>query len=140
MKKSKERIQDFNKDIIDSYAKITNTSSNPDVKDVACRYIAKLATDKRLWNNDNIWNLLDKQYLSAEEQGVLMTKDGSEMATWTGRGIAHLSGKKRTDRGSVFCRTFSKGELAFLDNILGIFEYEANLEERTAEGKVWEWK
>ncbi|MFL6471627.1 MAG: hypothetical protein ACJ71H_12350 [Nitrososphaeraceae archaeon] len=27
MKKSKERIQDFNKDIIDSYAKITNTSS-----------------------------------------------------------------------------------------------------------------
>jgi hypothetical protein len=56
-----------------------------------------------------------------------MAKDGSEMATWTGRGIAHLSGKKRTDRGSVFCRTFSKGELAFLDNILGIFEYEANL-------------
>ncbi|MFL6471628.1 MAG: hypothetical protein ACJ71H_12355 [Nitrososphaeraceae archaeon] len=83
---------------------------------------------------------MDKQYLSAEGQGVLMTKDGSEMATWTGRGIAHLFGKKRTDRGSVFCRTFSKGELAFLDNILGIFEYEANLEERTAEGKVWEWK
>jgi hypothetical protein len=52
--------------------------------------------------------------LYAEGQGVLMTKDGSEMATWTGQGIAHLSGNKRTDRGSVFCRTSSKGKLAFL--------------------------
>ncbi|MFL6384730.1 MAG: hypothetical protein ACJ712_07130 [Nitrososphaeraceae archaeon] len=71
MKKSKERIQDFNKDIIDSYAKITNTSSNPDVKDVAWRYIAKLATDKRLWNNDNIWNLLDKQYSLLKDKEFL---------------------------------------------------------------------
>ena len=78
--------------------------------------------------------------LYAEGQGVLMTKDGSEMATWTGQGIAHLSGKKRTDRGSVFCRTSSKGKLAFLNNIVGVFEYEANLEDGTAEGKVWEWK
>jgi hypothetical protein len=28
--------------------------------------------------------------LYAEGQGVLMTKDASEMATWTGQGIAHL--------------------------------------------------
>jgi hypothetical protein len=74
MKKSKERIQDFNKDIIDSYAKIINTSSNPDVKDVACRYIAKLATDKRLWNNDNIWNLLDKQYSLLKDKEFLWQK------------------------------------------------------------------
>lgn len=74
MKKSKERIQDFNKDIIDSYAKIINTSSNPDVKDVAWRYIAKLATDKRLWNNDNIWNLLDKQYSLLKDKEFLWQK------------------------------------------------------------------
>jgi hypothetical protein len=78
--------------------------------------------------------------LYAEGQGVLMTKDGTEMATWTGQGIAHSSGKKRTDRGSVFCCTSSKGKLAFLNNIVGVFEYEANLEDGTVEGKVWEWK
>jgi len=77
--------------------------------------------------------------LYAEGQGVLMTKDGSEMATWTGQGIAHVSGNKRTDRGSVFC-TSSKGKLAFLNNIVGVFEYEANLEDGIADGKVWEWK
>src|SRR2546422_7591243 len=33
--------------------------------------------------------------LYAEGQGVLMTKDGLEIATWTGQGIAHLSGSKR---------------------------------------------
>ena len=47
---------------------------------------------------------------------------------------------KRADRGSVFCRTSSKRNLAFLNTIVGIFEFEANLEEGTAEGKVWEWK
>jgi hypothetical protein len=51
-----------------------------------------------------------------------------------------LSSKERTDRGSVFCRTFSKGKLAFLNNIVGVFEHDANLEDETREGKVWEWK
>lgn len=76
----------------------------------------------------------------AEGKGVLMTKGGSETATWTGQGIAHVSGNKRTDRGSVFCSTSSKGKLSFLNNIVGVFEYESNLEDGTAEGKVWEWK
>jgi hypothetical protein len=76
----------------------------------------------------------------AEGQGVLMIKDGTETATWTGQGIAHINGHKRIDCGSVFCRTFSKGKLAFVNNMVGVFEYEANLEDGTAEGKVWEWK
>jgi hypothetical protein len=76
----------------------------------------------------------------AEGQGVLMTTGGSETATWTGQGIAHVSGNKRTDRGSVFCSASSKGKLIFLNNIVGVFEYEANLEDGTAEGKVWERK
>jgi hypothetical protein len=80
--------------------------------------------------------------LYAEGQGVLMTKDGggTETATWTGQGIAHINNQKRTDRGSVFCRTSSKGKLAFLNNVIGVFEYEADLGEGTAQGKVWEWK
>ena len=62
------------------------------------------------------------------------------MATWRGQGVAHSSSKKRTDRGLIFCRTSSQGKLAFLNNIVGVFEYKANLEDGTAEGKVWQWK
>jgi hypothetical protein len=69
-----------------------------------------------------------------------MTKAGSETATWTGQGIAHVSGNKRTHRGSVFCSTLSKRKLSFLNNIVDVFEYEANLEDGSAQGKVWEWK
>jgi len=76
----------------------------------------------------------------AQGQGVLMTKDGTETGTWTGQDIDHIYGQKRTDRGSVFCRTFSKGKLAFVNNMVGVFEYEANLEHGTVEGKVWDWK
>ena len=45
-----------------------------------------------------------------------------------------------TDRGTVFCRTSSTGKFAFLNNIAGVFEYEANLEDGIAEGNVWKWK
>ena len=76
----------------------------------------------------------------AECKGVFMTKDDpSEMATWTGEGIAHYSGQKRRDVGSIFCRTSSTtdNKLAFLNNIVGVFEYEAD-EMGNSEGKIWE--
>ena len=77
----------------------------------------------------------------AEEKGVFMVKDDpSEMATWTGQGIAYYSGQKRRDVGSVFCRTSSAtGKLAFLNNMVGVFEYETD-EMGNSEGKIWEWK
>jgi hypothetical protein len=64
----------------------------------------------------------------AEGKGVFMAKDNlSEMATWTGQGIAYYSGQKRRDVGSVFCRTPStSGKLAFLNNMVGVFEYETD--------------
>src|SRR5919108_3859181 len=67
----------------------------------------------------------------AEGQGIIMTKEdgnngGSETATWTGQGIAHYSGQTRRDVGSIFCRTSSNGKLAFLNNMVGVFEYEAD--------------
>jgi hypothetical protein len=83
----------------------------------------------------------------AEGQGVIMTKEmgsdnnsnggGDETATWTGQGIAHYSGQRRRDVGSIFCRTSSNGKLAFLNNIVGIFEYEAD-ENGISRGKMWE--
>jgi hypothetical protein len=86
----------------------------------------------------------------AEGQGVIMTKEdgsdnnnsnggGDETATWTGQGIAHYSGQRRRDVGSIFCRTSSNGKLAFLNNMVGIFEYEAD-ENGISRGKMWEWK
>jgi len=79
----------------------------------------------------------------AEGQGVIMTKKdgyGGETATWTGQGIAHYSGQTRRDVGSIFCRTISSnGKLAFLNNMVGVFEYESE-EHGTSKGKIWEWK
>jgi hypothetical protein len=84
----------------------------------------------------------------AEGKGVFMTKDGSgETAIWTGQGIARFSGLKRRDVGSVFCSTSSSsiaspsttGKLAFLNNLVGVFEYEVD-ENGNSWGKIWEWK
>jgi hypothetical protein len=73
---------------------------------------------------------------------VITTRDGSEeMATETGRGIGHLidGGKKVKFRGSFFYSTSSTGKLAFLNNMIGVFEYEGNQPGNTSY-KVWEWK
>jgi hypothetical protein len=83
----------------------------------------------------------------AEGKGVFMTKDGSnETATWTGQGIAHYSANKRRDIGSVFCRSSSSsssltkgGKLAFLNNLVGVFEYEVD-ENGNSGGRIWEWE
>ena len=79
----------------------------------------------------------------AEGKGVFMAKDNpSEMAAWTGQGIAHYSGQKRRDVGSVFCRIPSSsttGKLTFLNNLVGVFEYTTD-EMGNSEGKIWEWK
>jgi hypothetical protein len=45
----------------------------------------------------------------------------------------------RRDVGSILCRTSSNGKLAFLDNMVGVFEYESE-EHGTSRGKIWEWK
>ena len=54
--------------------------------------------------------------------------DGSEMVTWTGHGIGHQLEQRRRDIGSIFCRTSSTtgNKLAFLNNIVRVFEYDAD--------------
>jgi hypothetical protein len=76
----------------------------------------------------------------AEGKGVFMAKDDpSQIATWTGQGIAHYSGQKRRDVGSVFCSTSSStaGKLAFLNNMVRVFESETD-EMGNSQGKIWE--
>ena len=75
-----------------------------------------------------------------EGQGALMSKDGKEMATWTGYGIGRFTGPgKIRFTGSLFFKTSSTGKLAFLNNLVGVFEYETD-ESGNTSSKVWEWK
>jgi hypothetical protein len=75
-----------------------------------------------------------------EGQGVLTTKDGQGMATWTGQGIGRFTSPgKISFRGSLFFRAHSGGKLSSLNNIVGVFEYEVD-EEGNCSSKVWEWK
>jgi hypothetical protein len=80
--------------------------------------------------------------LYGEGQGVITTRDGSaEMATKIGRGIGQFTDgwKKVKFRGSFFYRASSTGKLAFLNNLVGVFEYEVD-EAGNTQYKVWEWK
>jgi hypothetical protein len=78
----------------------------------------------------------------AEAQGVITTKDGQGMATYTVQGIGRFTspGKIRF-HGSVFYRTTptSGGKLSSLNNKVGVFEYEED-EQGNCSVKVWEWK
>lgn len=73
-------------------------------------------------------------------QGVIMTKDGQDMATWTGQGVGRFTspGKIRFT-GSLFFSASSNGKLPFLNNLVGVFEYESD-EQGNTSSKVWEWK
>jgi len=77
-----------------------------------------------------------------EGQGVITTKDGQGMATWTGQGIGRFTAPgKISFRGSVFYRTNSTGggKISFLNNVVGVFEYEMD-EQGNSSTKMWEWK
>jgi hypothetical protein len=77
-----------------------------------------------------------------EGQGVVTTKDGKGMATWTGQGIGRFTGPgKLSFRGSLFFRSSSTtgGKLSSFNNVIGVFEYEVD-EEGNCSAKVWEWK
>src|SRR5215211_4927016 len=78
----------------------------------------------------------------AEAQGVITTKDGQGMVTYTVQGIGRFTspGKIRF-HGSVFYRTTptSGGKLSSLNNKVGVFEYEED-EQGNCSVKVWEWK
>jgi hypothetical protein len=78
-----------------------------------------------------------------EGQGVVTTKDGQEMATWTGQGIGRFTGPGKVSfRGSLFLKTLSiaeGGKLSSLNNIVGVLEYEVD-ELGNCSSKIWEWK
>src|SRR5919109_1961876 len=79
--------------------------------------------------------------LYGEGQGIITTKDGQGMATWTGQGIGRFTGPGRVSfRGSLFFRvplTFEGGKLSDFNNTVGVFEYEVD-ELGNCSVKTWE--
>jgi len=80
--------------------------------------------------------------LYGEGQGIITTK-GGEVATWTGQGIGRfMPDGKVVFHGSLFFSTpnsSASGKLAFLTNMVGIFNYEIDQGGKTT-STVWEWK
>jgi hypothetical protein len=108
----------------------TSFSANDTINgNIAAREISTYVTAPR--PNSNV--------LFGEGQGVITTKDG-ELATWTGQGIGHFaSDGKIVFRGSLFFTTTSNGKLAFLNNMVGIFQYQTETSGDIS-AKVWGWK
>ena len=104
---------------------------------------AKLKGTINITDTGTYWSIVRQGgILSGEGQGLYMTKDDTsgETATWTGYGIGCLAAGGRVSyRGSLFFRTNSTGKMSFLNNIVGVFEYEVDESGNTA-AKMWEWK
>lgn len=60
---------------------------------------------------------------NTEDQGVITTKDGQEMATWTGQKIGRFRPRKNNLPWVLHLRTCqtSEGKLSFLSNRFGVF-------------------
>jgi hypothetical protein len=72
--------------------------------------------------------------------GVIRAVGQPEMATYTGEGIGTpLPSGGISYRGSVFLSTSSTGTLAFLNNMIGVFEIEID-QEGNFQCKTWQWK
>jgi hypothetical protein len=77
--------------------------------------------------------------LHGEGHGVIMGPE-SEMATFRGEAFGRISSSGSAKwRGAHFILTSSTGKLAFLNNVVGVFEAEIDAEGNVTE-KIWEWK
>ncbi|MGD1836743.1 MAG: hypothetical protein ACPKPY_01630 [Nitrososphaeraceae archaeon] len=81
-----------------------------------------------------------KDVVYGEGQHIITTEDGGETAAFRGYGIGRSNGEGGVNFcGSVFYKTSSKGKLAFLNNMVGIFEADVD-KEGNGIVKIWEWK
>jgi hypothetical protein len=84
-----------------------------------------------------------KDVLYGEGVGVIISKDSrdsGETATYTAQGIGKFVGSGRKSfRGSLFFSSLSTGKLAFLNNLVGVFEDEVD-EAGNTWAKAWERK
>jgi hypothetical protein len=76
---------------------------------------------------------------SSTGHGIITTADG-EIATYTGHdlGITGINGTQ-IYRGMEIFQTDSYGKLAYLDNLIGLYEYKSGLDGKKS-GIIWKWK
>ena len=73
-------------------------------------------------------------------QGIITTSDGSEKANYTFLGVGNVTQEgKPIFNGASAYSTNSTGQLAFLNNILGIFKVEID-ETGNFVSTEWQWK
>jgi hypothetical protein len=86
-------------------------------------------------------NVLPNGLSLNQGQGLIMTQDGgqeeSATATFASLGRTNPDGTG-SGTGAVFFSTNSTGQLAFLNNMVGITQVEISSEGTTV--KIWEWK
>ncbi|MGH9974347.1 MAG: hypothetical protein ACRD8Z_00710 [Nitrososphaeraceae archaeon] len=76
----------------------------------------------------------------SQGQGVLVTKDGRDVATATGRAEGKMvESEKMRYVGAIFYETHSENKLAFLNHLIGVNEYEVDVL-GNYEHRLWEWK
>jgi len=62
------------------------------------------------------------------------------MISWTGTGQGQFKGSgKIRYRGSLHFKTMSKGNLSSMNNVVGVFEHDGDIEGNVST-KTWEWK
>jgi hypothetical protein len=88
-------------------------------------------------------SVLKEGVLHGKGQGIVTTKDGQGMASWTGQGVGKFTGPGKVSfRGAIYFRTppaSEGGKLSALNNTVGVFEYETD-ETGNCSSKTWEWK
>ena len=71
---------------------------------------------------------------------IMMAGSAEETAIFRGEGIGRINPSGGTKwRGAIFFTTSSTGRLAFLNNIIGLFEAEFDAQGNQTH-KSWEWK
>jgi hypothetical protein len=105
----------------------TSVSAKGSVKgaqvNVSLTYVARLTSSGVLRGNG---------------QGVIMAGE-SEMVAYTGEAVGKLSSSGIKWRGAIFYKTSSTGKLASINNVVGVFEAEVDMDGNFSE-KTWEWK
>ncbi len=76
--------------------------------------------------------------IHGKAKGVMMAGE-TEMVVSTGEGIGKATPSGVRWRGTGFFSTSSTGKLAFLNNLVGLFETDVDTEGNFTE-KIWEWK
>jgi hypothetical protein len=79
--------------------------------------------------------------LNAVGRGIIIANKDGEMATYKGEGVGvyNTSDRYTVWKGTLFFRSTSTAKLAFLNNLVGVFEAKIDNDQNFS-GQTYEWK